>query len=352
MSLTQKEYVAGLAFDLETTGLDVRTNEIVQIAVVIANSERGKQYSSLVLPSGPIPQEASNVHGFTREVLLEHGARPFPEVWAECEEWLHETLASETRPVVWAAHNGNRFDVPILRRCVHEATGGESSLLSHPRATFVDTLVMARSAMPKRARELPPSARPYTLGSLYESASGSALDGAHDALVDTEALARVWRWLVEDKGAEGHSTQWAAGAKGDLSPFQAHLQYHGYPQAAKAATPSQQARATQQAAGKSASRAIRASSVDLGSVGGSKRRAAPDGGVGSDITRVPGVGDYLAKRLSSKGIATYDELRDVWHERGSSKAMLGWLKKSLPGINSMVVARAVKGMGEEFGTPD
>ena len=92
MSLTQKEYVAGLAFDLETTGLDVRTNEIVQIAVVIANSERGKQYSSLVLPSGPIPQEASNVHGFTREVLLEHGARPFPEVWAPPSVPSHRTL--------------------------------------------------------------------------------------------------------------------------------------------------------------------------------------------------------------------------------------------------------------------
>ena len=35
--------------------------------------------------------------------------------------------------------------------------------------------------------------------------------------------------------------------------------------------------------------------------------------------------------------------------------MLGWLKNSLPGINSIMIARAVhvKGMGGElFGTPD
>ena len=47
--------------------------------------------------------------------------------------------------------------------------------------------------MPRRAKELGWSARPYTLGSLYQSISGESLEGAHDALVDTEALARVWR---------------------------------------------------------------------------------------------------------------------------------------------------------------
>ena len=332
MGLMEQEFVAGLAFDLETTGLDVKTNEIVQIAVVIANSERDQKFSSLVLPSGDIPVEASNIHGFTREVLVARGARPFPDVWAECESWLHDTLASDTRPLVWAAHNGAKFDVPILRRCVYEATGRESPLLSTPRASFVDTLSMARSAMPRRAKELGWSARPYTLGSLYQSISGESLEGAHDALVDTEALARVWRWLVEEQGADALSTD---GAAATLSHFQAHLQYHGYPQQRPRRSAVAE-RAAKQTAGKAASRAIR---------GG-----AADGAVGSDLTRVPGIGPALAQRLSKKGIGTYDELRTVWTERGGDhKRMLGWMVHSMPGANKMALAKAAKGMADEFG---
>ena len=127
VAMSEQEFVAGLAFDLETTGLDTNSAEIVQLAVVIANSKQDAKFSRLVLPEGDIDPGASSVHGFTREVLEERGARPFGEVWAECEAWLRETLASDTRPLVWAAHNGAQFDQPILRRCVVQATGGESA---------------------------------------------------------------------------------------------------------------------------------------------------------------------------------------------------------------------------------
>ena len=96
---TGQQYAAGLAFDLETTGLDTRSAEIVQFAIVVANSQRGAKFSRLVLPEGDIDPGAAAVHGFTREVLLDRGARPFAEVWEECEGWLRETLG-ETRPLV------------------------------------------------------------------------------------------------------------------------------------------------------------------------------------------------------------------------------------------------------------
>ena len=41
------------------------------------------------------------------------------QVWDECEHWLSETFGDK-RPLVWAAHNGNRFDLPILTRLVRE----------------------------------------------------------------------------------------------------------------------------------------------------------------------------------------------------------------------------------------
>ena len=87
-----QEYAAGLAFDLETTGLDVRQCEIVQLAIVIANSQRGAKFSRLVLPEHDIDPGASAVHGLTREALVAAGAQPFGVVWNECEAWLHATL--------------------------------------------------------------------------------------------------------------------------------------------------------------------------------------------------------------------------------------------------------------------
>lgn len=185
-----QEFCAALAFDLETTGLDVNHCEIVQIAIVVANSQRGARFSRLVLPDGDIDPQASAVHGLTRDSLEAAGATPFAEVWQECEAWLDETMKSSTRPLVWAAHNGNRFDRPILLRCVDRATGGSACLRS-PRASWIDTLSLARSALPGRRWE--GSQGPYTLGRLYEDASGRSLDGAHDALADAEALAVVWK---------------------------------------------------------------------------------------------------------------------------------------------------------------
>lgn len=350
----QQEFVPGLAFDLETTGLDTGSAEIVQLAIVVANSKHDAKFSRFVLPRGDIDPGAAAVHGITKDILVQRGAQPFDAVWEECEAWCTDTFGSD-RPLVWAAHNGARFDEPILRRCVHEATGGPSALLSAPRASFVDTLKMARAGLPGRYAKHPYGVKPgpYTLGALYKDAhpDGASLENAHDALVDAQALARVWRWLVDEQSADKRSTQWEGGQLLG-SAFQAHLQFHGYqlqppPAAAAAASSSSggrasaRARAAHQENAKAASRAIRHRD-DSG-------RTSSAGG-GNCLTRVPGIGPTLAQKLSSKGITTYDELRDVWDGRGrNKKRMSGWLIKSIPGSNKMALAKAAKGMAEEWG---
>lgn len=407
----QQEFVAALAFDLETTGLDVRRNEIVQIAIVVANSNKGAKFSRLVLPEGPIDPGASAVHGFTREFLIAHGARPFGEVWDECEAWISATLGSDTRPLVWCAHNGRSFDQPVLTRCVDElyqkraaeartsadgerggegggkekageAEGGEaavqeqqqeeerrrrsglppspaslSPLLRYPRAVWIDTLELARRALPRRPRGAD-GLGPHTLGSLYFTASGGeSLAGAHDALADAQALALVWKWLVTDVGADGRSTAWtmpaaaaddgdegaatkAAGANGAAangmpSLFQAHLQYHGYrlhevlhpaPQAARGS-------ARRGASGAAGNTISTSEDPDLAS-----------------LMRISGIGPALAQRLRGKGVGSYEELEARWKERGHAK-MLSWMTHSMPGVDVRVLRKAVKGMGAEWGSP-
>ena len=63
-------------FDLETTGLDVDKDEILQIAAVantdereefaVAYTDEPEEFSVFVLPSVEITRGASNVHGITR----------------------------------------------------------------------------------------------------------------------------------------------------------------------------------------------------------------------------------------------------------------------------------------------
>merc|ERR1740117_1426162 len=68
--------VAGLAWDLETTGVHTATAEIVQIAIVCVNSRReANHFSSLVLPDGEIDPRAVAVHGLSRQHLVANGAQ-------------------------------------------------------------------------------------------------------------------------------------------------------------------------------------------------------------------------------------------------------------------------------------
>ena len=53
-------------FDLESTGLNVDEDEIVQIAAV-ANTAESEEFSVFVVPYVAISQGASNVHGITRQ---------------------------------------------------------------------------------------------------------------------------------------------------------------------------------------------------------------------------------------------------------------------------------------------
>ena len=405
-SSSQQEYCAALAFDLETTGLDLRTSEVVQIAIVIANSKRGACFVRKVLPEGQIDPGASAVHGFTRESLIADGAAPFATVWKECEDWLDETLQSSTRPLVWAAHNGKRFDFPILTRCVNHVSGSTSALLRPPRARFVDTLTLARESMPRRTSD--GHSGPYTLGSLYRAASrGASLVGAHDAMADAQALAHVWRWLVEDVGADSTTRD-----------FQNHLQSIGYglPRASPPPPPRRAA---------TASTAAPRGSVDVGARDGATTTATttttpnqgiavtttpnqdiavtttPNQGIavtttpnqgsavmgspasastsastraktssasaratkktseseasvssvaGGSVTQINGIGPHLARLLESKAIHSYDDLEEAWRLRQSnSQKMVYWLRRSLPGANPLVIAKAVKGMRAEWG---
>ena len=118
-----------IAFDLETSSFDINSSEIVEIAAVRVRGNRVvDRFNSFVACRGAITPAATDVHGYTDEHVA--GAPSLPEVWARFREFVGSDIL--------VAHNGQEFDVPVLRRNC-EGLPGLDDLI------FYDTLPLARS---------------------------------------------------------------------------------------------------------------------------------------------------------------------------------------------------------------
>lgn len=92
-------------FDLETTGVNVATDRIVEIGIVIMNVDGSKsEHRYLVKPLIPIPLESSLVHGIYDADVA--NSPTFEDLADELFELLN--------PCDLGGFNSNRFDVPIL----------------------------------------------------------------------------------------------------------------------------------------------------------------------------------------------------------------------------------------------
>ena len=92
-----------LILDTETTGVS-NWSEVVDIALIDTCGRA--VYDRRVLPQGPIPRAASNVHGLTRKHLEELGAKPWPD-------HQESFVSALQRASVLLAYN-LRFDIRVI----------------------------------------------------------------------------------------------------------------------------------------------------------------------------------------------------------------------------------------------
>ncbi len=91
--------------DLETTGINISIDRIVEIAIVKIAIDGSKQVKRrLVNPEMPIPKASSDVHGITDEMVKD--APNFKMLANEIKQFLEGSDIG--------GYNSNRFDVPIL----------------------------------------------------------------------------------------------------------------------------------------------------------------------------------------------------------------------------------------------
>lgn len=91
--------------DLETTGVSLSTDRIVEIAIIKLLPDDTRQVKrKLINPQMPIPKSSSDIHGITNEMVKD--APTFKQVANEVKVFIENCDLG--------GYNSNRFDIPIL----------------------------------------------------------------------------------------------------------------------------------------------------------------------------------------------------------------------------------------------
>jgi DNA polymerase-3 subunit epsilon len=162
-----------LAFiDLETTGINLGTDRIVEIAIVKILTDGSKSVKrKLINPEMPIPQAASEVHGITNEMVKD--APSFRQVAQELKQMLDGCDL--------AGYNSNRFDIPLLM---------EEFLRVQVEFDMKNRKLLDVQSIYHKME-------PRTLGAAYRFYCNKNLDGAHSAESDASATFEVLEAQVE-----------------------------------------------------------------------------------------------------------------------------------------------------------
>ena len=93
------------SIDLETTGVNLGTDRIVEIAIVKILTDGSRIVKrKLINPEMPIPKTSSDIHGITNDMVKD--APTFKQVAHELKQVLDGCDI--------AGYNSNRFDIPLL----------------------------------------------------------------------------------------------------------------------------------------------------------------------------------------------------------------------------------------------
>lgn len=174
-------------FDLETTGLQITKDRIVQIAIIKILPDGSKKDLNLIVnPEMVIPQEVIDIHGITNERAAK--SPTFKELAPQIISFIGDSDL--------AGFNSNKFDIPVLA----EEFLRVNAKFDLSQRAFIDVQNIFHK-MEQR-----------TLVAAYKFYCGKTLENAHDAMYDTIAT-----WEVLEKQIEQYELNTNVQALADLS---------------------------------------------------------------------------------------------------------------------------------------
>ena len=159
-------------FDLETTGINITSDKIVEIAIIKLHPDgKEEKYLRRVNPEKNIPSEIVAIIGITNEDVANEPT--FPEIANEVLEFIGEADLG--------GYNSNKFDIPVLAEELMRA-GADFDLCTR---NFVDVQNIFHK-MEQR-----------TLSAAYQFYCQKTLENAHSALYDAQATLDVLKAQLE-----------------------------------------------------------------------------------------------------------------------------------------------------------
>ncbi len=158
--------------DLETTGINITTDRIVELAIVKISPDGSKLVKrKLINPLMPIPASSSAIHGITDEMVKD--APSFKQISNEVKQFIEGADLG--------GYNSNRFDIPMLLEEFLRA--GIEYSVDGKRLVDVQKIF---HMMEQR-----------TLSAAYKFYCSKTLEGAHGAEADATATWEVLEAQLE-----------------------------------------------------------------------------------------------------------------------------------------------------------
>lgn len=186
-------------FDLETTGVNITKDRIVEIAILkVFPDGKEEQKRWLVNPEMPIPKEVTEIHGISDEDVADKPT--FKELAKEIYNLIKDSDLG--------GFNSNRFDIPLLAEEMLRADIDFD--MKNRLAIDVQTIF---HKMEQR-----------TLGAAYKFYCDKELKDAHTAEADTQATYEVLKAQIEKYDSIENNTKFLA----DFSSRKKFVDFAGF----------------------------------------------------------------------------------------------------------------------------
>ena len=159
-------------FDLETTGIDITKDRIVEISIFKVFPNGNKESKTwLVNPTIPIPAQTTAIHGISNEKVANE------PTFAELATPIYNMIKDSDL----AGFNSDRFDIPLLAEELLRA--GVDFDMKNRVAVDIQTIFHKKEER--------------TLSAAYKFYCGETLDNAHSAEADTMATYEILKSQLE-----------------------------------------------------------------------------------------------------------------------------------------------------------